>query len=124
MRIVETERGVSVAEDRDKDGNTIYRILRGEESLVPVASLQEAMRLAKVVRPRKVVCHKCGQADIESFLAEVGIGQLRVTGSGGWVIERLFGGQSDTADLAFCPECVKKEHEECMRWIRTALEPH
>jgi hypothetical protein len=109
MKVLETERGVSVAEDRDKDGRTIYRVLRCQESLMPLYSLADARHLASVIRPRKVTCSKCGQSDIETFLAEVGVGQFRAVGSNGWIMERFFGGQRDFEDIVLCPDCVEKE---------------
>jgi hypothetical protein len=116
MRLIETERGVSVVEDQDASGRVIYRVMRGKESLVPEYSLQDARHLAQVIRPRKVLCHKCGQTDIESFPAELGLGHLRVIGTGGWLVERFFGGETDFQDLAFCSDCAKKYHEDCVAW--------
>lgn len=118
MRLIESERGVSVMEDRDKDGHTIYRVMRGKESLVPVASLQDAKQLAHVIRPQKVICHMCGQSDIESFPAKLGTGHLRVAGAGGWLRERFSGGRMDTEDLDFCPDCAKTYQEDCTKWQR------
>jgi hypothetical protein len=109
MRVLETERGVSVAEDRDKDGRTIYVVLRQCESLMPMYSLADARHLASVVRPRKVTCSRCGQTDIENFLANVGIGRFRVRGSNGWLIERFFGGQKEFEDIVLCPDCLEKQ---------------
>jgi hypothetical protein len=116
MKTLETERGVSVVEDQDKDGRTIYRVTRGKESLMSLQSLDDAKRLAWVIRPKRVTCHKCGQSDIESFPAKLGAGQLRVTGAGGWLRERFSGGRMDFEDLDFCPECAKKYQEACEQW--------
>jgi hypothetical protein len=108
MRVIESERGVSVAEDHDEDGRVVYCVIRGKELLTRLTSLQDAEYLAKVVRPRRVSCSKCGQADVESFPAELGAGWLRMIGVGGWTRERFFGGKMDFEDVVLCPDCVKK----------------
>ncbi len=112
MRVIESERGVSVVEDLDAKGHTIYRVMRGNDPLVPSHSMQDMLHLAKVIRPQRVTCSKCKQTDIDSFPADVGIGQFRVMGIGGWLKERFFGGVMDHQDILFCPDCVKKIFEE------------
>jgi len=103
VKVIEEKNNIRVLLSSSEDGLAVYTVSFHGEEKMQTENREEALSLFRQLQPQRVRCDRCGEVDIASFPAKLGIGRIRVAGDG-WLMERLY----NSEDVTLCPECLKK----------------